>query len=58
MTGGSTSSHTGILTRANEREGLAAQEDTLAVALNRAEAELQEAQREMKAREYEVRRRW
>jgi chromosome segregation protein len=54
MTGGSTSSHTGILSRANELEGLAAQEDKLAEALNRAEAELQEAQREMKAAEYEV----
>jgi len=54
MTGGSTSAHTGILSRANELNGLAAQEEKLAEELRRAEAALQEAQRELKAAEYEV----
>jgi chromosome segregation protein len=54
MTGGSATSHTGILSRANELEGLAEQEEKLAGELSRAEAALNEALREMKAAEYEV----
>ncbi|SHH63525.1 condensin subunit Smc [Sporobacter termitidis DSM 10068] len=54
MTGGSSSSNTGILSRANELKGLSEQEALLAESAARAEREHGEAVRELTASEYEL----
>jgi chromosome segregation protein len=54
MTGGSTSTNTGILSRANELKGLSEQEVKLEESVARAEREHSEAQREQSAAAYEL----
>jgi chromosome segregation protein len=54
MTGGSSGSNAGILSRANELVQLAEQEKIVAESLLRAERELNEAVRELNAAEYEL----